>query len=288
MEKLDLSKLGLPLVPQFDPAEFAKMKADSFNRSVGQLTGPHCPNCNDRGILAVAKEDGSVAFRDCECMKARKAYWKMERSGLAGVIRDMTFDRFEVRESWQKSLKARVEAYAKDPEGWLLLCGQVGGGKTHLCTAVCRQRLYAGDEVRYMPWREEIGKLKALSFDSEERSRTLSELKNAQILYIDDLFKTGKSADGTANPTAFDVSLAFEIINFRYINDRITLVSTEKNTPAAAADRRSHRQPHHGKGRPKHPFHRPERGPKLPPAECDGGVGAGRGKAEGRMPNAEC
>ena len=228
MEKLDLSKLGLPLVPQFDPAEFAKMKADSFNRSVGQLTGPHCPNCNDRGIIAVAKEDGSVAFRDCECMKARKAYWKMERSGLAGVIRDMTFDRFEVRESWQKSLKARVEAYAKDPEGWLLLCGQVGGGKTHLCTAVCRQRLYAGDEVRYMPWREEIGKLKALSFDSEERSRTLSELKNAQILYIDDLFKTGKSADGTANPTAFDVSLAFEIINFRYINDRITLVSTEK------------------------------------------------------------
>lgn len=48
-------------------------------------------------------------------------------------------------------------------------------------------------------------------------------------MYIDDLFKVGRAADGTSNPTGADVSLAFEIINYRYVNHLPTIVSTEKS-----------------------------------------------------------
>ena len=79
-----------------------------------------------------------------------------------------------------------------------------------------------------MPWRDDVAKLKALSLDNAEREKLIADLKNAQILYIDDLFKTGKALDGSSNPTNADISIAFEIINYRYINHLPTIVSTEK------------------------------------------------------------
>jgi DNA replication protein DnaC len=67
-----------------------------------------------------------------------------------------------------------------------------------------------------------------MSLDSEHRSEIIGAYKTAEILYIDDLFKVGKAADGSCNPTGADVSLAFEIINYRYINHLPTIISTEK------------------------------------------------------------
>jgi DNA replication protein DnaC len=119
-------------------------------------------------------------------------------------------------------------AYAEHPEGWLLFCGQPGSGKTHLCTAIARHRLLAGDEVRYMAWRDKVTEIKALSLDNDRRAELLQLYKTVQILYIDDLFKIGRAADGTATPTAADVGIAFEILNARYINHLTTIISTEK------------------------------------------------------------
>lgn len=228
MEKLDLSRFGQASGLSCDPAAFGRMKADAYNQTEGNYTGMDCPKCRNRGNIAVAREDGSLAFLDCDCMRVRRSIWKMEKSGLQNVIRDMTFERFRVTEAWQEHIKARAMAYGEKPEGWLLLCGQVGSGKTHLCTAVCRHRLLQGDPVRYMPWRDDIAALKALSLDNGERSKRMDELKTAPILYIDDLFKTGRTAEGTANPTGADISIAFEIINYRYINQLTTILSTEK------------------------------------------------------------
>ena len=67
-----------------------------------------------------------------------------------------------------------------------------------------------------------------MSLDNERRAEILKGFKSAQILYIDDLYKTGKAADGSSNPTGADIGLAFEIINHRYINHLPTIISTEK------------------------------------------------------------
>lgn len=227
MEKLNLNPFGLS-VQSFDPLALARMKADTINSTLGDLTGFDCPKCKNRGNIAFPKEDGGVSFRECDCMRIRRCVLEMEKSGLKSIIKEKTFEAYNDVEPWQKAIKEGTIAYSENPAGWLLMCGQPGSGKTHLCTAVCRHRLLAGDEVRYMPWREKISEIKAMSLDNERRVEILKGFKTAQILYIDDLYKTGKAADGSSNPTGADVGLAFEIINYRYINHLPTIISTEK------------------------------------------------------------
>ena len=82
--------------------------------------------------------------------------------------------------------------------------------------------------MRYMPWRDKIAELKAMSLDNDRRAEIIHGYKTAQILYIDDLYKVGRAADGSSNPTGADIGLAFEIINHRYINHLSTIISTEK------------------------------------------------------------
>lgn len=227
MEKVNLNLFGLS-EPSFDPMTLAKMKADTINGTPGNLTGYDCRKCLNRGHIAIPREDGSVSFQDCDCIRIRRCVWEMEKSGLKNMIKEKTFDAFTAAHEWQKAIKTGAMAYADKPDGWLLMCGQSGSGKTHLCTAVCRHRLLAGDEVRYMPWRDAVAELKGLSLDSERRAELISAYKKAQILYIDDLYKVGKAADGTSNPTGADVQLAFEIVNYRDTNHLPTIVSTEK------------------------------------------------------------
>lgn len=227
MEKLNLNPFGLS-AQQYDPAAFAKMKTDTINSTPGNLTGHDCPKCLNRGTIALPREDGSIYTKECGCMKIRRCVWEMEKSGLKNSIRENTFEAYTATEPWQKAIKAGAMAYAEKLEGWLLFCGQSGSGKTHLCTAVCRQRLLMGDEIRYMPWREKVAELKALSLDNERRAEMINRYKAAQILYVDDLYKVGKDGGGSSNPTGADVGLAFEIINHRYINHLATVISTEK------------------------------------------------------------
>lgn len=231
MEKLnlkDLNKFGPKLEQSFDPIALGKLKADSYNATDGNLTGMDCIKCRNRGNIAYPKEDGNVGIVECECMVPRRSIWHMERHGLKTIIQEMTFDNFRPEQPWQQTIKTKAMNYAEHMHGWLLACGQVGSGKTHLCTAVCHHRLQKGDGVHYMPWRDEIVTLKSLPIDSDERAKLFTKLKSAQILYIDDLYKSGVNADGSLNLTGPDISITFEIVNYRYVNNLATIVSTEK------------------------------------------------------------
>ena len=211
----------------YDPMDFAKLKAGSFNKSTGNLTGTDCPVCLNKGNTMVPREDGSLTSQECSCMTMRRCVWRMERSGLKNVIRNYTFGRFEATEDWQKKILESATEYAQNPDGWFLICGQSGSGKSHICTAICRELLLNGKQVVYAAWRQEIAEIKAMSLDADRRADKLNELKTAEILYFDDLFKTGAGKDGEAWPTSADVSLAFEIINARYTSRLPTIISTE-------------------------------------------------------------
>lgn len=125
------------------------------------------------------------------------------------IIQDRTFEKFQAVEPWQKRLKEGTQEYARDLPGWLLLCGQSGSGKTHLATAVCRQRLLQGDEVRYMPWRDKIGEIKSMSLDVPRRLELIQGYKQAQVLYIDDLYKNRQNCRRQRNalPGGFESGL---------------------------------------------------------------------------------
>ena len=237
-----LARLGNTAIT-FDPDEMVKMKVDSFNKSPGSRhedDGYNCKECNNKAVLAwVAKnEDGSLreAYSPCKCDEVRRSLIRMKASGLKNIIKDCTFDKFVVTESWQKAIKDAAMEYAKNPQGWFALLGQSGAGKTHLCTAICREFLLSGKRVTYMLWRDDIVKIKnaaqARDFDDKtiELRKLMDKFKTADVLYIDDLFKTGKDPKTglVMKPTTADVNYAFEIINYRYNNpELLTIISSE-------------------------------------------------------------
>lgn len=227
MEKLNLSERIPSTAQSYDAVDMAKIRVDTYNLLPGEDKLLDCPKCLGKGTVAVLRQDGSMAFQDCSCQNMRRMLARMERSGLGKAVWDMTFRKFEATRDWQKKLKAGAMAYSRKPEGWFFICGQSGCGKTHLCTAICRNQFSKGTLLEYMSWREETGRLKALNGEDEQRQLRLQKLKTTQLLYIDDLFKTGSPEGGTGRPTASDLNIAFEILNHRYINRLPTIISTE-------------------------------------------------------------
>lgn len=199
--------------------------AELFNRTPGKLTGYDCPMCLNRGkFMEIRKESGRVyrVFRECECMKTRKSLREIERSGLAPLMGECTFDTWEEREPWHKQAKKLAMAYAENPDGWFVMAGSVGAGKTHLCTAVCGELLKRAIPVRYVLWRDLTTQAKAVLMNNEAYQAFVAPLKRIKVLYIDDLFKTGGQ-----KPTPGDINLAFEILNNRGNGGLPTVISSE-------------------------------------------------------------
>ena len=216
------------------PREYEQFKVDGMNATEGNRhleDGYNCPICKNKGyIIKLAEKNGTTyqVATDCKCVEIRNNILRMKRSGLKDIIKDYTFDKFETPEAWQKAIKKAAMDYAKNPDGWFFLGGQSGAGKTHLCTAICREFLLAGKSVRYMLWRDDIVKIKGAVTESAEYSKLIDEFKRVDVLYIDDLFKTGKADNSFQKPTSADINVAFEIINYRYNNPSLlTIISSE-------------------------------------------------------------
>ena len=231
-----LKKQGLGTMFNMSQQEYEQFKVDDWNKTVGnenEKDGYDCKICKNKTTIAKLVDHGngrfSHCFADCKCVETRRSIMRMKRSGLKDIIKDYTFDKFIDTEPWQKSIKAAAMDYAKNPDGWFFIGGQVGAGKTHLCTAICREFLLDGKKVLYMLWRDEIVKIKGAVNDPITYSALIDKYKTADVLYIDDLFKTGKAADNTTQrPTPADINAAFEIINYRYNNPAmLTIISSE-------------------------------------------------------------
>lgn len=226
------AKAGRTAPAEFDPWELEQRKADSFNAMSEPVdeTGWDCPICKNKGLIYEIKRmpDGSPAHitRPCKCAETRRTIRRMQRSGLEKIIADNLFPKYEDAEPWQKTIKEAAMAYAKDPKGWFYIGGQSGCGKTHLCTAICREELLRGRQVVYMMWRDDAPRLKA-AVNNEDYPEMVDQYKKAPVLYIDDLFKTGKNGEAKVLPTSADINLAYEIINFRCVGKLTTIISSE-------------------------------------------------------------
>lgn len=217
--------------------EYTKFKCDSYNKNVGDLNetdGYNCERCKNKGYIAEPRFVKGAWYEihcECECQKARKAILRIMKSGLKETLRDCTFKKFETEEKWQETLKSKAIEYATSPDNsWFFIGGQPGAGKSHLCTAIAGALLRKGKNVRYMLWRDESTKIKSSVTDSKAYEELINEYKNAEVLYIDDLFKNGKGPDGKMQqPTGADVQVAFEILNYRYNNKSlVTIISSER------------------------------------------------------------
>ena len=142
---------------------------------------------------------------------------------------------------WNRSLaQARVviEAFARDypasAETGLLLMGPCGVGKTHLAVATLRQLMLRGHHVRFYDYRELLKDIQA-SYNPDHPVSELAVLEpvlEAEVLLLDDL--------GASKPSPWALETISHILNKRYNDKRITLLTTNylDDTEAASAPAR--------------------------------------------------
>lgn len=217
--------------------EICKRKCELRNREEEEdRDGYHCDICHNKEYIYEPRFNEfygtwSETAIPCKCQKVRKVLRRLKKSGLQDAI-NKSFKSYEANTEWRKKLKEMVMQWVTEQNGqWLYIGGAPGSGKTHLCVAAMLKLLKQGKEVYYMLWREDIPKLKSLVTDHEEYARKMNEIKNVDILYIDDLFKTGRAESGAKQrPTGADINIAFEIINHRYVTNKLTVITSECTT----------------------------------------------------------
>ena len=155
----------------------------------------------------------------------------VEQSELSSLAlhAQQTFDTFELREgdpavnsSQRTNLKrslAIAQAYAKNPEGWLVFSGGYGCGKTHLAAAIAHYRVYNGYPAIFVVVPDLLDHLRATFGPSSSVGfdRRLEEIRRAPLLVLDDL--------GTHSATPWAQEKLFQIFDYRY-NARLPTVIT--------------------------------------------------------------
>lgn len=219
---------GQESIAKVSPSEMAANRVKWYNESAGKLNetdGYDCPECKNKGDFWRIDESGSEVRVACKCQKVRATLRRAQRSGLGNIITQCTFAKFDDSEPWQKVIKEKAMAFCADDESrWFYIGGQVGCGKTFICTAISAHYIKAGREVKYMLWSEDAKKLKSLANDISYQDH-IEPYKTVDVLYIDDFLKVKQGE----NPTTADMNLAFEIINHRLLdNKKVTIISSEK------------------------------------------------------------
>lgn len=181
----------------------------------------NCTKCNNTGWIIYTDKDGYETAKQCDCVKQRQNFARLERSGLSGLLEKYTFDRYEAKYDFQKDLLTKAKNYLNEKDKWFLVVGQSGSGKSMICTAICRELLKQGHEVRFMSWLTESVKLKQNVNNAEIYEPLMEDYKNCEILYIDDFFKNEQLSSA-------DLRIANEIINYRCVANKRTILSSER------------------------------------------------------------
>jgi len=185
-----------------------------------------CQICKDKGFVEEI-EEGISYYPDCLCAEARRLMELYEKSGISKTFKEKTFDNYITTKKPQIVTAAKqiamkyAESFGKSS---IMLCGQVGSGKTHLSIAIANTLLKKGIPVLYMQYREALTEIKQNMIDEVKYKKMVGRYQNAKVLMIDDLFK-GMLKQGSVNDS--EIRIMFEIINHRYMNDKPIIVSTE-------------------------------------------------------------
>lgn len=188
-----------------------------------------CPKCQDHGAIIVKDEDGYETTTFCECYHAKRSAIAKERNGIARLFKTKTLRNFRSNTEEQKLAKKQARKYLTNfSTESLIVCGHVGRGKTHIAVAVAAELEKKDIRVMFMDYAEMIQKLEELKGFSQ--NDYLSRIKNAKLLVIDDLLKTGYTEwNGAYKLKTLHKEIVYKIINYRYNNKKPMIVMTELN-----------------------------------------------------------
>ncbi|MBX3045990.1 MAG: ATP-binding protein [Anaerolineales bacterium] len=194
---------------------------------------PNCPHCGGLGYVRADKPLGHPEFGRtviCICRKdevAQQARRRLYAISRLDELNELTFENFEPRgrvglparqaDSLEQAFN-QAQQFAQRMDGWLLLEGGYGSGKTHLAAAIANFAVQVGLPTIFITVPDLLDSLR-FTYGSTEESfeERFEEIRQAPLLILDDF--------GTQNATAWAQEKLFQIINHRYIN-RLPLIVT--------------------------------------------------------------
>lgn len=196
-----------------------------------------CPICEDKQWLRFEVSPDNPNFGrliPCECLeKERRERDSRELAQMSNLAAfgNKTFGTFNPRLKGTRDAYKAARAYAHDPQGWMLLHGNCGVGKTHLAAAIANHCMNAHSmSVYFRVVPDLLDQLRA-TFDPESGlgyDERFTQIRNCQLLVLDDL--------GTENTTSWATEKLYQLINHRYNEQLPTVITT--NQDFKAIDRR--------------------------------------------------
>lgn len=195
---------------------------------------PNCEICGGVGFTRLDVPLGHSQFgKVSPCVCRTSQITEIVRDRLFSVshleeLRHLNFDNFKPRgqmnlpktqaESLQVAFNA-AKRFAGKLDGWLLLRGTYGCGKTHLAAAVGNAAVQMGVPTLFLTVPDLLDSLR-FAYDSEDTTfeKRFERIRNIQLLVLDDF--------GTQNTTPWAQEKLFQIINYRYINHFATVITT--------------------------------------------------------------
>jgi DNA replication protein DnaC len=151
-----------------------------------------------------------------------------------GHLKDCSFETFlpeghGLSPTKQLNLKLaydRAYAYAQNPQGWLVLKGGYGCGKTHLAAAIANHRLNLGYTALFISIPDLLDHLRGAYAPNSTTSydERFEQVRNAPLLIMDDL--------GTENSTEWVQEKLYQLFNHRYTNRLPTIITTNEEFEA--------------------------------------------------------
>jgi DNA replication protein DnaC len=216
------SRPALPAERMVQPAdERAALPVD-----ITPLPPGACPICHGAGYLRHNVPVGHPLFGravPCRCKEEemeRRRRDDLWRLSSLDAFQEMTFTTFNpkitgTREAWDVARR-----YAEDPDGWLVLSGPCGSGKTHLAAAIANHQFAQGNLVLFAVVPQLLDHLRAAFAPSSETTydALFTKVCEAGLLVLDDL--------GAEHTTPWAQEKLFQIINHRYMYGLSTVITT--------------------------------------------------------------
>ena len=190
-----------------------------------------CQKCHDVGYTRADVPFGHEAFGKaikCTCtLSQEKAEKQQALENLSGIMHhggryaQADFEHFNKKAPGVKMAYRTALGYASDPDGWLVLVGPFGCGKTHLAVAIAKELLKQGKTVLVQTVPDLLDNLRT-TFDPRAEMLSFNDLfdhmKTADLLVLDDY--------GAENTTPWAVEKLFQILNYRYNMALATVITT--------------------------------------------------------------
>ena len=203
-----------------------------------------CPICEGARFVRSTADPDNPRFGEpqpCDCVRhedARTRQDRLLRYSRLGALGRMTFDTL-LRQGRSEDPAAQrryehavelAERWAEQPEGWLVLTGVPGCGKTHLAAAIASRAIERGQAALFLPVADLLDQLRA-SYDEDAElpyQRLLEQLRAAPLVVLDDL--------DSYSATPWAREKFFQLVSHRFYAGLPTVFTCER--PPAEIDPR--------------------------------------------------